>query len=434
MLVRLSVGNFRSIREPVQLALSASSLKDMPSNIVLAPDKRKLVKTAVLYGANASGKSTILRACKALEYLVVRSMEYKPGDKIDPYEPHKLERSFLSLPVTIEAEFFAHGVKYELHISYTSTLIEKEELHFYPQGQKTLLYSRKSGRAIKFGEAYRGGQKTIEKQLLENQLFLSKAAVNNAESVLHPYLFFKEGMMIFPFLNTYRETRLGRFYAKKLAEDENSGFSKKFNKLICALDTGIKHVASEAVDWNDYQFPDNIPTDVKSKIQEEYKYDIKTYHQFFEGNELRGQVAFEVEEESTGTQSLFVIAAIVLDALESGKVLIVDEFEKNLHPGITHYLIQLFHNPLTNPYNAQLIFATHDVTQLSDNTFRRDQIWFTEKNEFGATQLYRGSDIKGMRFNTPLDKWYSSGRLGATPLIDDVEFLLEMQDDATAKT
>jgi AAA15 family ATPase/GTPase len=116
-----------------------------------------------------------------------------------------------------------------------------------------------------------------------------------------------------------------------------------------------------------------------------------------------------------------------LDALDHGRVLVVDEFEKNLHPSITQFLIQLFHNPVVNPNNAQLIFATHDITQLSNDHFRRDQVWFTEKNEFGATSLFRCSDIQGIRLGTPLDKWYASGRFGATPIIDDVDFLIEMQ-------
>lgn len=134
------------------------------------------------------------------------------------------------------------------------------------------------------------------------------------------------------------------------------------------------------------------------------------------------------DDESTGTRSLFVIGGIVLDALEEGKLLIVDEFEKNLHPAITEYLIKLFHNDITNPKNAQLVFATHDVTQLSNDNFRRDQIWFTQKDEYGATELFRASDIGGVRLNTPLDKWYASGRFGVTPIIDDSDFLIAMQE------
>src|SRR5690606_4299426 len=139
--------------------------------------------------------------------------------------------------------------------------------------------------------------------------------------------------------------------------------------------------------------------------QEDYRYDIKTKHPLFDGEENIGFEKYDVDDESTGTKGLFVIGGIILDALETGRVLVVDEFEKNLHPSITQFLTKLFHNPLTNPLNAQLVFATHDISQLSNDNFRRDQVWFTEKNEYGATSLIRCSDIQGIRLNTPLDKW-----------------------------
>ena len=105
--------------------------------------------------------------------------------------------------------------------------------------------------------------------------------------------------------------------------------------------------------------------------------------------------------------------------------MIIDEFEKNLHPIITKFLIKLFHNTNVNNNKSQLIFATHDISQLDNDTFRRDQIWFTEKNEFGATELISLSDIKGVRDTVPYDKWYESGRLGGTPIINELDFILE---------
>jgi AAA15 family ATPase/GTPase len=429
MIYRIGVTNFRSIKDKVELDLTATGLKGHDSNYFEVSEKKDLLKSAVLYGPNASGKSGLLRAFKAIEYLVINSANFKPGDKISPYEPHRLDSKHSKQPVSLEIEFATNNIKYEFFISYLEKSIDTEELFFYPNGVKSLLYSRIKGKDIKFGEAYKGGKKTIEKLTLENQLFLSKAAENNVETLQEPYKFFKEGIMVFPFLDAYHESSIGRLYAKKLAEDKNSGFKNKFNKLICALDTGITNIAAEEVNWKDYRFPDNMPEDVRKSFQEDYKYDIKAFHNLYEENKKVGEVAFEVSDESTGTQSLLVMAGIILDALEGGSTLVIDEFEKNLHPNITHYLIRLFHNPSTNRKNAQLIFSTHDITQLSAETFRRDQVWFTEKNELGATKLFRCSEIKGLRLGTPLDKWYATGRLGATPLINDSEFLMEMIED-----
>jgi AAA15 family ATPase/GTPase len=427
MLLSFAVTNFRSIRERIELDMLKSGLKGLSANYFKAGNKKQLLKSAVIYGPNASGKSGFLRAIKALEYLVVRSSSLKPEEGIDPYEPHRLEKNYAKRPVGFEVSFVSEGVQYDYQVSFTSHRFEQEELYFYRGGNKSLLYTRIAGKEIKFGDYYKGPKKTLEKLLLPNQLFLSKAAENNAEALLHAYRFFKKGLMVYPIMEDYHENSLARLYAKRLAEDGNSRFSKRFNALICALDTGITGVAAEEVDWDDFKFPGNLPEELKKKVQEDYKYDIKTQHPLFDGNVQVGNESFEVRDESAGTKSLFVIGGIILEALERGGVLVVDEFEKTLHPSITQFLIQLFHNPLVNPLNAQLIFATHDITQLSNDHFRRDQVWFTEKNEFGATSFVRCSDIPGIRLNTPLDKWYATGRFGATPIINEVDFLLEMQ-------
>ena len=429
MLIRFSVENFRSIRDEAELTMKTTRLRGLKSNTFDSRNLR-LVKSAIIYGPNASGKSGFLRAFKAMEFLVLRSSSFKPDEKIAPYEPFKLDLEKLNAPVSLSIEFSHEGKHFEYFISFSKENIEIEELFHFPNSVKSLLFLRKKGSSIKFGESYKGGKKAIEKLLLPNQLFLSKAAENNVESILSAFQFFGKGMMVFPFLEEYRETSLSRLYATRLAENRNSNFSKRFNKLICSLDTGIMGVQAEEVDWKNYRFPSNMPDEVKAKFQEQYKYDIKTLHPLFEGKKEIGVEQFDIDEESTGTKSLFVIGGIILDALETGRVLVVDEFEKNMHPSITQFLINLFHNEITNPNNSQLIFATHDITQLSNENFRRDQVWFTEKDEFGATSLYRCSDIKGIRLNTPLDKWYSSGRFGATPIIDDSEFIIEMQSDA----
>jgi len=427
MLLSFAVTNFRSIRERVELDMLKSGLKGLNANYFKAPNKKQLLKSAVIYGPNASGKSGFLRAIKALEFLVGRSSRLKPDEYIATYEPHRLEKSYAKKPVAFEVSFLSEGVQYDYEVSFTSQRFESEELYFYRSGSKSLLYSRVAGKEMKFGDYYKGQRKTLEKLLLPNQLFLSKAAENNADALLGAYRFFTSGLMVYPIMEDYHENTLARLYARRLAEDSNSRFSRRFNALICALDTGITGVAAEEVDWKDYKFPGNLPEEFKKQLQEDYKYDIKTQHPLFDGAEKVGSELFEVRDESAGTKSLFVIGGIILEALEKGGVLVVDEFEKMLHPSITQFLIQLFHNPVVNPLNAQLIFATHDITQLSNDHFRRDQVWFTEKNEFGATSFVRCSDIPGIRLNTPLDKWYATGRFGATPIINEVDFLLEMQ-------
>lgn len=434
MLLSFAVTNFRSIRERVELNMLKTGLKGLNSNYFDISNRRHLLRSSVIYGPNASGKSVFLRAIKVLEFLVMRSSGFRPDQALDLYEPHRLEKSFALSPVVFEISFISNETQFDYSVSFSQERIETEELYYYPTNTRTLLYSRYAEKEMKFGDYYKGAKKTLEKLLLPNQLFLSKAAENNVEALMEPYRFITQKMMVYPFMEDYHESSYARLYARRLAEDRGSVFSKRFNALICAVDTGITSVSAEEVDWSEFKFPGSLSEEVKKRFQEDYKYDIKTKHTVYEGITNVGDVEFDVQEESAGTKSLFVIGGIIIEALETGSVLIVDEFEKSLHPIITQFLIQLFHNPLVNKRNAQLIFATHDVTQLSNDNFRRDQIWFTEKNEFGATNLFRCSDITGLRLGTPLDKWYATGRLGATPIINDVDFLIEMQSDEQGKS
>lgn len=223
---------------------------------------------------------------------------------------------------------------------------------------------------------------------------------------------------------------LENIYIQRLAKEQDTAFARKINALIRALDTGIKSIVVKPTDWSKVKFSDNIPENIRKKIQEDFKYEIKTVHELFDKNNTHaGTVEFDIMDESAGTRNLFSIGGLIIDALENGLVLVVDEFEKNLHPIITSYLIKLFNEKLFNPKNAQLIFATHDVTQLSENLFNRDQIWLVQKNEFGVTELIRCSDIKGIRLNASLNAWYLSGRLGGTAIINDTDFILAMQAD-----
>ncbi len=432
MIKSISVKNFRSIKEVVTLDCSKSNRKknDLCNYVPIA--STELAFTSVIYGANASGKSNLLKAFKAMEYLVLNSDSFDPDENIGPYEPFLLSKSHEKLPVIIELDFFIEHIRYTYSLEFGERTIETETLLFFPLGKEAVLFNRKKGKEIQFGEYFKGEKKAIEKLTLPNQLFLSKAAKNNAESILPVFNFFKNRIKVYPFLNQYKESSLERFYAKRLADEPESSFARKLNALICALDTGINAISAKETDWNSVRFPDNLPDKILKEIQEDYKYEIKTVHDLFtENNEKSGSIDFNIDEESTGTRSLLSIGGIIIDALEKGLVLVIDEFEKNLHPIITSYLVKLFNQKLFNPNNAQLIFATHDATQLNEELFNRDQIWFTQKNEFGVTELIRCSDIKGLRLKAPLDKWYLTGRLGGTAIINDTHFIMAIQEEVT---
>lgn len=427
MLLKFTVENFRSMRDRIEIDMVKTALKGHAGNYFRVQD-RSILNTSVIYGSNASGKSGFLRAIQALEFIVLNSADFKLDKNIPPYEPFLLDEDNVNQPVRFEIEFLAGELVYEYMVAFSKKEIEFEELSYFKGNYRSLLYSREKGRDIKFGDSYRGAKKTIERMTLANQLFLSKAVENNVEILTDVYRFFNHTLRVYPILEGLAEEDLKRLYARRLAEDGSSSFSRKFNSLICALDTGISEVSAEETNEDMFRFPDNIPVDVKETFLNRYKYDIKTYHKVFKKGRVVNQKAFDVEDESAGTKNLFALGGIIIEALELGHVLVVDELEKNLHPDITSFLIKLFQRPDINRNNAQLLFATHDVSQLSHDIFRRDQVWFVEKDEYGASSMFRCSDIEGVRADTPLDKWYMAGRLGATPVIKDENFLVEMQD------
>lgn len=422
MLSKIAIENFRSIKDRIEFSFEATTFKEHHNNLVKVKNK-KLLKSSVIYGPNASGKSNILRAFSAIDYLILKSARFEPNEDISPYEPFLLNTFTKNQPVKFELDFYIDSVLYTFYLDFNQNQILREELVFRPKNQPSVIYSRRFEAPIIFGEHYKGDRKSIEKKLLPNQLFLSKAVLDNVQVLTPVYNFFKEKLASFPFFEAIYEDRIQQLYAERLADPNDNEFNEKFNRIICALDTGISKVKSEVIDWEKSRLPDDIPDSVFEKLKDDYKYKIKTVHSVYEGDKFVGETEFDKNEESKGTQSLFFLTGIILDAFEDGSILIVDEFEKNLHPHITKSLIKLFHDSSINNKNAQLIFATHDLSQLDSNIFRRDQIWFTEKSDKGETILFSLADINGVRPNVPYDKWYDSGKFGATPIINELEMM-----------
>lgn len=360
--------------------------------------------------------------------MVKSSAKMGPNEAIWAYEPYRLQSGYDKKAVCFTLEFFIGSVRYIYTIHFTRRSIVLEKLIYYPLGREVLIFDREEGSEIIFGESFRGEKKTIEKLTLPNQLFLSKAAENNSESCIPVFNFITNGISILLSLDNSTTNVIEQSVAEMLSNNPSAYFAKKLVALICSLDTGIRSLAATETGALESLLT-ATPSASTLKSAGESKFRIKTVHDVYDQtNEINTTVLFDLADESAGTRSLISIAGIILAALETGKVVIIDEFEKNLHPLITAYLVKLFTNPLTNSNKAQLLFATHDITQLQDENFNRDQVWFTQKNERGETELIRCSDIKGLRLNAPLDKWYISGRLGGTAIINDTDFIIAMQE------
>ena len=424
MLIDFTISNFRSIKEAVTLSMLATKIKEHHNNI-FQPNKEKkikLIRSAVIYGANASGKSNILRALDVFQDFVALSTDLKVGEKIKYYQPFQLEKTWFKKPAMFEIEFVGKdSVRYRYMLKFDSDEIIKESLVFFPKGQEANLFLREKGKPIKFGDYFHGPARSIENQLIKNNLFLSKAANSNNKLMEDIYLYFRNTLKLS--VDDMPEIIPMGFTTKECLDHESPIDTKIIGELLKIADTGIDYFdIHKRMDFDDMPpFPAEFPDELKKMILEQLKYQPRMFHKIFDNETEAGAIGFGIEEESGGTVKLYDLAGRILHVLMNGNVFIIDELNNSLHPIMTELLVEIFNNPESNPNNAQLIFATHDTTLLNPDLFRRDQIWLTEKDQFGATSLYSLSefDYLKVRGNTPFDKWYLSGRFGALPIIGD---------------
>jgi AAA15 family ATPase/GTPase len=226
---------------------------------------------------------------------------------------------------------------------------------------------------------------------------------------------------------------IGKLYDKiqeRFNDPENQDLRNKISKLISVADTKITEVhVSERPD-KDFE---SLPIEIRANVIKQLKYETfgihKTYHS---GEETGTQMLSFNDQESQGTRAMFAIGGLILGAFEKEEptVIFLDELDNSLHPELAKFLIELFHNPKVNKNNSQLVFATHETTLLDKKTFRKDQIWFGKKNKYGITEFYSVKDFKDLktvRSDIPFDKWYRTGKFGATPNIKKFEFIAEYE-------
>ncbi|MBW2988799.1 ATP-binding protein [Candidatus Woesearchaeota archaeon] len=407
MLIEFIVENFRSIKERVTLSLVASPDKSLDNNLIeqKALSKDKLLKSALIYGANASGKTNLLLALNFLQALVMKSHTHQKGSKIR-FNPFKMEKGCLKKPTKFEIVFIKNGTKYIYGLSFDEEKIINEYLYYYPENRKALIFERSNTNKYKF---------TIDKKLQdflsektpENVLYLSRSIQLNYKRTAGAFDWFKDNLRVIGPTESLQPD-----YTASLLKDPK--LKKTILRALLEADVGIDDVSATVKKISADDLPSDIPDEIKSIIisskfkGEEVK--IRTSHK---------NTPFEFNEESDGTRRIFSLIGPWIDALKNGRILVVDELDTKLHHLLNVFLINLFHNTTQNKSNAQLIFTTHNVNLLDQEIFRRDQVWFTEKkSEFGDTDLYSLVEFSP-RKDKNIQKGYLAGRYGAIPFIKE---------------
>jgi len=397
MLVEFSVENFLSIKEKVTLSMLASSGKENPDNLIELVDVptlkgEKLLKSAAIYGANASGKTNFLKALEFVESIINNSHQYQIGKKLD-INRFKLNASCLDKPSIFNIIFVKNNVKYEYGFALNEEKIIEEHLYYYPKGYKTRIFERNENNNFEFTQDIKE-QEALSKRTSENKLYLSVAAQWNFEKIKQPYSEFTK------FLNFIDHKGIKEFSAFNIKKDKK--FKQIFLKYLKMADFDIKDIK------------------IVNVFGEPRK--ISTYHLGIDHDNDKIPVEFDLKEESKGTQEYFNFLGYLLKVLEYGDIFVIDEIESSLHPSLVKNIIELFHNPEINKNNAQLIFTTHETNLLSLDLLRRDQIWFTERKDDKSTDLYCLDEFSP-RLDENIQKGYLNGRYGAIPFLGDWSLL-----------
>lgn len=421
MLVEFRVKNYRSIKDEQVLSLVASTDDTLEDNLINV-GKLPLLKAAGIYGPNASGKSNLIRAMRIMQQMILNSAGDKPGSGTSA-EPFLFDDKSQKEPTSFEIIFYHNKIRYQYGFTATKERIHDEWLFAAPKKANQKWFERsfdkKTGKTDwKFGSYYKGEKMNLANKTRDNALFLSVAAQWNHEQLTSVYKWFKDNLMI---ISPY--SPLEPITAQLLLNKTNTS-EFVISAIMREADFGISGLRIKPVninvDVNDIPFPDKLPKEECAKIVKlmEKKMEKDSLFERVEvlhKNKKGDDVPLPIEEESRGTQRFFELVGPLLISIKIGFTLFVDELEASLHPFLTRELIKIFQDPDINKNGAQLVFATHDTTLLDPDLFRRDQIWFTEKNNNGETQLFPLSDYKP-RIGEAIQKGYLAGRYGAIPI------------------
>lgn len=418
MLLDFTVGNYRSFYEKKTFSMHAQKLSEGAKENVFSTKSYDILKTLAVYGANSSGKSNLVKALQTMKLCVLISVKLNPNEAL-LYEPFLLLKDNTA-PTLFEVSFLQDDYCYRYGFSYIQTEIVDEWLFrktTVRSKEQTLFIRTKEG--IAFEDKMFPEGTGLESKVNDNRLFLSLCAQLGGEVSNKVISWFESDFNVVSGLNNqeYRGFSKSLFHQKKEASREAMNLFKKLKLGFGEISTHEEEIT----------IPNDAPKELMAlltKVAGQKKIEIESVHNLYNKKGAScGSVRFSFDEkESSGTRKLFDMSGPIFDTLEKGAVLVIDELDAKMHPLISQEIIRLFNNPEKNPQNAQLIFTTHDTHLLSTKMLRRDQVWFTEKNDAEQTDLYCLIDIvlpdgTKPRNDASYEKNYIAGRYGAIPYI-----------------
>ena len=402
MLLEFTCSNYRSFKSPVLFSMLAGQ-DDTHDEILIPFENYRVLRSAVVYGANGSGKSNLVRAIWFMKTLVLESISLQPGQVIK-YQPHKYNQENKDSEFGIQ--FVKNGKRYSYGFKQRQEGIVEEHLFFYPKGRQVKVFTREVESFVE-GDKFKGRFERCHDVLKPNRLMLSCAAnFSSVIEVKEAFEFFRDDLVIY----LGAESNSWLPYSLDVL-DSNPDRKRWFLQILSGLCTGIKDISIEK--QHVHQQTDALPvkSDNGNKIAKtvmEVRYKADVHYDVFD---------IPLQEESAGIQRLVEFLCPFIDILAKGRILVCDELERNFHEAIVKKIVETFSG--TNKSTSQLIFTTHNTSILNLDTFRRDQIWFTEMmEEKRETDLYSLAEIRGVRKDDNVAKGYIAGRYGAIPMLN----------------
>lgn len=412
MLLQFEVKNFQSIKEEAILSMVPSSDKSHPENLA-HKGKRDALKSAAIYGANAAGKSAVIRAFVAAIMAVRTSDTRNITQKIPGMVPFQFDEETAQGPCSFEFYFVAqNGVPYRYGFTADSNRVFEEYLYYYSSARPSRIFER--GDKFTYNQADESSFSKYEEKNTPNKLFLATATNWGNSKTAPAYQWLADSIDVYEPDFTMQTLALQAF------EKDEQGELKQFTlSLLRQADINIDEIKVDIVPLSNQAkelvFTDSAGNPVPQGQVKAVRIHAGHHVQSESGKEA--QFFLDLNEESLGTKQLFWFSPILKEVFGKGKTMVIDELDRSLHPFLVQFLVELFHTPEINQTNAQLIFTTHDTTLLSLDTFRRDQIYFVEKDPHtAATELY-SLDEFSVRKNENIEKGYLLGRYGAIPYL-----------------
>ncbi|HET9179711.1 MAG TPA: ATP-binding protein [Terriglobia bacterium] len=444
--MRFRVQNFRSLKEEQELSMVAGSLTDSSEAVTQVEGLNLgLLRAAAIYGANASGKTNVLKALAYMRGAVLNSQRQWPPEGPIPRNPFLLDAQSKSAGSFFEADVLTDGTRYSYGFVLNDHEIVREWLNAYPTSKRPnrkQMWFRRERRAFTFGKKLTGDNQAIERLTRPNSLFLSAAAQNNHEALLPIYRWFAERLTCLS-----RERHSLRQQTAEMCQD--SRHKPLVLRMLKAADLGIIGLSVDEVDL--FALPPGLDADQKAvaeeffaslrkfvgRLSEEDERTLKSWEKrqalsLIHRSSSEAGVLLGEENESDGTLAFFGLLGPVLRALSSGGTICVDELDSSLHPLLVLEVVRLFNDPKLNPSAAQIIFTTHDTNVLDRSSLRRDQVWFTEKDDQGGTHLYPLTDFT-TRKNENLERGYLQGRYGAIPFVGSTDLFSDTKQEGATE-